>query len=85
MQAKYNYFGSKYKCLKKKKKSNIEFQFSVSLGGCLFRFMEITRHRKIFTKEYNKKSSLDFHIKEVKIGGPTSDGDKSLKHEKQMS
>ena len=47
--------------------------------------MEIKRRKKIFTKEYTKKSSLDFHIREIEIGGPTSDRDKFLKHEKQMS
>ena len=46
--------------------------------------MEIRRHKKIFNKEYSKKYSLEFHVREIKISGPRSDGDKFLKYENQM-
>ena len=39
---------------KKKKESNNQIQFSVLVGGGLFWFMEIRRHKKIFNKEYSE-------------------------------
>ena len=84
VQAKFNYFGLKCKSFLKKKETNNQIQISVPIGRHLFRFMEITRHKKIFTKEYTKKSSLYFHIR-GKNQWTHKWWRQFLRHEKHMS